>query len=324
MQILGQTPRAACAFTLGVTYRFHNYGSSQLQIYPVASSGSTVAVVNVGTYLDYAPTQATLWLANQDNVSSRVLVEPLVTAMHSGVSMSPLAFVLQSGVEVAQLTGSFFGADGAILTPPGLTDAVVSFSVNSGSAETIANLLFSGSAIWVDAVEFRGVLSGGPVKVVEGSPAANVTTPVTGYVPVANSVVIQPGPVILGPNGVQQPSLSVGSCSECFGAFISSGLQYPDIIFEDIDVTGAGLARLFIRWGNPEAAGDLTVSVYPICYPITDDPLVSTNAVVQESFTAGEEIVINHVEIEPGKYRVVFSTTTEAILDVTGFLQRMQ
>jgi hypothetical protein len=245
--------------------------------------------------------------------------------MQSGVARSPLSYVVQmAAAENATLVGTFFSAGGVALVPPGTSDAVVSVAA-TGDPETLGYLLFGSSAVWIDAVEFRGVLQGGPLLVVEGSPACNVGTPETGYSPLSYGLIVAPGPVILGPKGVEQPARNTGTCVEPASTVWDTELSNEMSQYVDIDVSGAGMTRLFVEWnlGSGES-GDLTVAAYPMCFPNDRSAKVSGNANVQETFFTVESQNTNHIELESGKYRIVFSTTQSYGIGVWIYLQRFQ
>lgn len=306
---------------MGLGYRFHNFGSNQLAVFINSSGIGATLAVDPGTTGDLTATQATYWLSSYGD--AHVTVEPLINTLWSGIAMSPMSYVIQmASQENATLVGTFFSASGVALIPPGTSDAVVSVSASS-DPETVGYLLFGTDSMWVDAVEFRGVLQGGPMLVVEGSPAANGSTPETGYIPLSYGLTIQPGPVILGPNGVEQPARNTGTCIEPAAQIWDSVITDETPQFVDIDVSGAGLTRLFVQWNpNGEPNSDLTVTAYPISYTNDSTLIVSANATVQETFFLPTGTSTNHIELDPGKYRVNFSTSQTYEIAVYVYLQR--
>lgn len=324
MKLQGGATRVPFAFTNGLTYRIHNFGANTVNVYSASSSGSAIVSATSNSTGDFTSTQTTYWL---EAVSSDayVVVEPLITTMQSGIAMSPLSYVVQvASAENATLIGTFFSASGVALVPPGATDAVVSVYIGGGP-ETIGHLLFGNNSMWVDAVEFRGVLQGGPILVVEGSPASNVSTPETGYTPLATGLTIAPGPVIIGPNGTEQPARNTGTCGEPAASLWDTVITDETPQYYDIDVSGAGMTRLFVQWFlSSEENASLTVSAYPIFYLPESPAFVSANPNVQETFFSSVTTSINHVELETGKYRIFLSTSNSFEISVFVYLQRFQ
>lgn len=324
LKLRGGASRVPFAFTKGLNYRVHNFGTNSAYVYTATSGVAPLISISAGATADFTSTQDTYWLEAY-STDAHLLVEPLITTLWSGIAMSPLSYVVQmASAENVTFVGTFYSAGGAALVPPGATDAVVTVAATA-DPETLGYLMFGTDSMWVDAVEFRGVLQGGPVLVVEGSPAANVSAPETGYSPLPNGLTIQPGPVIIGPNGVEQPARNTGTCVEPTAALFDTNISKEVSFPYDVDVTGVGLARVYVEWFlNSESNGDLTISAYPMCYPGDADPKVSSNPGVQETFFLTEGGAVNHIELDPGKYRLVFSTEQTQDIYCFAWVQRLQ
>lgn len=322
------------ALTKGQMYRVKNYGTMSLQFFSIASgSGAGDPFVNLagGSSTTFTSPHSIAYLRYDTNVEGSFELEPLLTETKSGAQVSPLAFVMAcaNDIDFSLLVGTFFNSNGQPLIRDGDTTALQRIPIYA-TPKTLGRHMFDEEdPMWADAAEFRGVLYGSPVRVTEGSLSCNPTdsSDVAPYEPEKGSLLIYPGTVRLGPNGVDQSSRVTGYCVEPHAVAsdsISDG--YP--VSYDYDLSGSTLTRLFIKAALEEGDSNAsyTVTAYPVTLPVDvniTDPLVSSNPTLQETFAFETGPIVNHVELDPGNYRIEFSTTHEEQIALEWYFQRI-
>lgn len=334
LQVEAGTDRTPLALTKGQMYRVKNYGNKSLQFFSVSSgSGAGDPFVNLagGSSTTFTSPHAIAYLRYDTNVAGSFDLEPLLTETKSGAQVSPLAFVMACASETdhSLLVGTFFNSNGQPLIRPGDTTALQRIIIYAASNTLGRHLFATSEPMWADAAEFRGVLYGAPLRVTEGSNSCNPPVPedVEPYEPERGSLLIYPGTVRLGPNGVDQSSRVTGYCVEphtLASDSISNG--YP--VAYDYDLCGSTLTRLFVKAALDEGDSNAsyTVTAYPVTLPVDlaiTDPLVSSNPTLQETFAFETGPIVNHVELDPGNYHIEFNTTHEEQIALEWYFQRI-
>ncbi len=254
----------------------------------------------------------------------QALVEPLITTVEEGYRRSPLTHVLKATDSVArELTGMFFGVDGReLLSSQG--NAI--FTMNpTNSARSLGQLLLNrpgtgvnaSDRLWVDAVEFRGALSGGPVLVTPGSTFGSAITlpnPSATYDPLLGGLVINPGPVVLGGRDVvSQPATNAGwfdpgSATTSIGT-INAGSSASVVV----DASSCPLSAFYFVCTPSTNTGSIRITAARRVVPLATGAGTFNSSVlsIDETFTitaASEQTV--HIELDQGLWQVTIYPTT--------------
>lgn len=281
-----------------------------------------------------------LYIENTTTADSFEVVLVPVLKQYDGVERrSPLGFVLKAtDAAPRRLIGSFYAMDGRRLGD----NNVVTYSLApSTTAKSIGDLVAHyGSPgtpyhAWADCAEFRGVLIGGPLLLLDGNGPA---VPIATEDPKEGGLRLNPGPVILGgPSGVWQPALGPGYTDPpVTGTSVSNISVGSSATAFDIDVTSSVMASLFVKWTQTFATNsvrNMRVQAYRKATTLDATPVTYTSQIssIDEVFTltdAGSNTFTAHIELDQGLYSVVLSVPSGAnavqATSITWALQRYQ
>ena len=330
--VLATTVLKGYTIRTGQYYRIRNVGAPGSPSVNVSATGFTTVSVGAGNSADIVITTANELGLQVASGATSVIIEPVYDTLEIGQIRSLMAYVLKAtDGQTRRLIGTFIGRDGReLLTGNGL--AFVSMTPNQ-TAQPLGNLLLTrvspdtGDRIWADSYEFRGVLHGGPVEVLPGSPDATIAGASAGFTPPTGTSQIYPGPVILGGSTtVWQPSTGPGFTGPPVAPSASTTITVgtPGTAF--IDSSSSPVTPLALRWApSSSAAGSLRVQAFRRFAALDGTTWVSTIADVDETFpTATTASQTVHVELGQGLWDVTFTATGVSATLFQWMVQRIQ
>jgi len=304
------------------------------------ASGTDITSVGNGSEVFQVPAGISrLYFENGSATEPTIfLVRQMAPESIGAVPRTPLCALLKSTDSAPRrLIGSFYGSDGRLLKSGTTTQFALDIT---DTAQALGNIVLSRpnppspNHLWTDCQEFRGVLVGGPVLIVEGDHIANAT----GTISSGSVSKIYPGPVVLGGSpGIWQPATNPGYMDPPVTATSVSSISPGSAASQfTIDITSSVLASLFVSWTQTYASGSvrsLRIRAYRKAVTLDATPLTVTSQIasVDEVFTlidTASNTFTAHVELDQGLYSVELSVPSGAnavhATSINWYLQRYQ
>lgn len=328
-----------------ITVRDTNATGTLLTTVPAQNSNSVVAAdffqANIGVTTVYLESSA----------DSSAVIIPIYSNYETSIRRSPLSFIMRStGGQQRRLVGTFIAADGReLLDKDGNAQYRIPISTTDRTLyDHFLNRTSPASTepAWADAVEFRGVLYGGPVLVTPGNTETQNTTVPNAYKPVGGAVLLSPGPVVLSTlTGAYQPATNPGfydipitddtlpaapTLQAGDGAGSAANIGTTEM---EVDFTSCALGICFFRFTHGATAGTLTIRAQRMIRALEPKPTMTNIAVwkspvysVEEvfSWTATSATDYAHIELDQGLWLVSLAVTGVNLTAVSLMTQRFQ